>query len=55
MRGKHRPKAFKNRVLSKIFEPQGEEGPGKSIKFHNEELYDSYTAPHIMRVINQRE
>jgi len=29
LRGKHRPRAFKNRVLSKIFEPKREEGPGK--------------------------
>jgi hypothetical protein len=47
---------FENRVLRKKFEPKrDDEVTGEWRRVHNEELYDLYCPPNIMRVINQEE
>jgi len=45
---------FKNSVLRKIFGPKRDEVTGEWRKLHNEELYDLYFSPNIIRVIKSR-
>jgi hypothetical protein len=45
---------FENRVLRKIFGPKKDEVMGGWWKLHNEELYDLYTSPSIIRIIKSR-
>jgi hypothetical protein len=45
---------FENRVLTKTFGPKRDEVTGEWGKLHNEELYDLYSSPHIIRVITSR-
>jgi hypothetical protein len=45
---------FENRVLRKIFGPKRDEVTGEWRRLHNEELYDLYSSPNIMRVIKSR-
>ena len=40
-----------NRVLMRIFGPKRNEVIGERRKLHNEELYDLYSSPNIVRVI----
>jgi hypothetical protein len=42
-------------VLRKIFGPKREEIIGKWRRLHNEELYDPYSSPNIIRVNNQEQ
>ena len=45
---------FENRVARKIFGPKREEVIGQWRKLHNEELYDLYSLPNIVRVVKSR-
>jgi hypothetical protein len=49
-----RLRVFENRVLRRIFGPKGEEVVGSWKRPHNEELYNLYTSPNIVRVIISR-
>jgi hypothetical protein len=50
----HRLGVFENRVIRKIFEPKRDEVTGEWKRLHNEELYDLYFSPNIIRVIKSR-
>jgi len=45
---------FENRALRRIFGPKRDEVTREWRKLHNEELYDLYSSPNIVRVIKQR-
>jgi len=47
-------KVFENMVLRKIFAPRRDEVTGEWRRLHNEELYDLYCSPNIVRVIKWR-
>jgi hypothetical protein len=49
----HKLRVFENSVLRKIFGPKREEA-GSWRKLHNDELYDLYSLPNIIRVIKSR-
>jgi hypothetical protein len=49
-----RLRVFENRVLRRIFGPEGEEVAGGWRSLHNEELHNLYAAPHFIRVIKSR-
>jgi hypothetical protein len=51
LRWKHRLKVFDNRVLSEIFGPKRDKIRGEWRKLNNEELYDLYCPPNIIRAI----
>jgi hypothetical protein len=45
---------FENRVLRRMFGPEGDEVTGEWRKLHNKELHDLYSTPNIFRVIKSR-
>jgi hypothetical protein len=45
---------FQNRVLRRIFGPNGDEVTGEWRRLHNEERNDLYSSPTIIRVIKSR-
>jgi hypothetical protein len=47
-------KVFENRVLKRIFGPKSDEVTGEWRKLRNEERYDLYFLPIIIRVIESR-
>jgi hypothetical protein len=49
LREEHRLKVIGNRVPRRIFEPKRDWG-----KLHNEELYNLYSSPNIVRIIKAR-
>jgi len=51
---RHRLSVFENRVLRRIFGPKRDEVTGDGRKLYNEELYDVYCSPNIVRVIKWR-
>jgi hypothetical protein len=51
LREEHRLRVFENRVLRRIFGPKRDEVTGEWRKLHNEELYDLYSSPSIIRII----
>ena len=50
-----RLRVFENRLLRRIFGPKRDEASGEWRRLHNEELYDLYCLPNIIRVISQEE
>jgi hypothetical protein len=54
LREERRLRVFENRVLRRIFGPKRDEVTGGWRKLHNEELYDLYSSPNIVRVIKPR-
>jgi hypothetical protein len=49
-----RLKVFENRVLRRVFGPKRDEVKEEWRKLHNEELYDLYSLPNIVRVVKSR-
>jgi hypothetical protein len=45
---------FENRVLRRIFGPNRDEVTGEWRKLHNEELYELYSSPNIIRQVKLR-
>jgi hypothetical protein len=45
---------FEKRVLRRIFNPKRDEVMGNWRKLHNEELYNVYSSPNIIRMIKSR-
>jgi hypothetical protein len=54
LREEHRLRVFENRVLSRIFGPKRDEVIGGWRKPYNEELYNLYGSPNIIRIIKSR-
>jgi hypothetical protein len=50
----HKLRIFEIRVLRRIFGPKREEVTGGWSRLHNEELYNLYTSPNIIRTIKSR-
>jgi hypothetical protein len=50
----YRLRIFENRVLRKILGPKRNEVTGEWRRLHNEELYDLYSSPNIIRMIKSR-
>jgi hypothetical protein len=50
LREEQRLGVFGNRVLRRIFGPKRDEITRGWRKFHNEELHNLYSSPHIIRV-----
>jgi hypothetical protein len=51
LREEHRLRVFENRVLWRIFGPQGDEITEDWRKLHNEELHNVHSSPSIIRMI----
>jgi hypothetical protein len=49
-----RLRVFENRVLRGIFGPKRDGVTGEWRRLHNEELYDLYSSPNIIRVVKSR-
>jgi hypothetical protein len=54
LREGHRLRVFQNWMLREIFGPKREKVAGGWRRLHNEELYNLYASPNIIRVINSR-
>jgi hypothetical protein len=54
LREEHRLRAFENRVLRRIFGPKRDEVTGGWRKLYNEELYNLYSSPSIIRMMKAR-
>jgi len=54
MREERGLRVFENRLLGKIFGPKADEVTGDWRTLHNEELYDLYCSPNIVRVNKSR-
>jgi hypothetical protein len=55
LREEHRLRVFENRVLRRIFGPKRDEVKGEWRKLHNEELYNLYSSPDIIRQVTANE
>jgi hypothetical protein len=54
LREEHRLRVFENSVLRKMFGSKRDEVTGDLRRLHDEELYDLYSSPNIIRVIRSR-
>jgi hypothetical protein len=54
LREEHRLRVFENRVLRRIFGPKRDEVTREWRKLHNEELYNLYPSPDIIRQVKSR-
>jgi hypothetical protein len=55
LREEHRPRIFENRMIRKIFGPKRVKVTGEWRRLYNEELYELYPSPNIIRVIKSDE
>jgi hypothetical protein len=55
LREEHRLRDFENRVRRRIFRPKRDGVVGGWRKLHNEELYNLYSLPSIVRIIKEKE
>jgi hypothetical protein len=55
LKEEHRLRMFENRVLRRIFWPKRDEVTGEWSKLYNEELYNLYSSPDIIRQIKSRQ
>jgi hypothetical protein len=55
LREEHILRVFENRVLRRMFGPKRDEVTGEWRKLHNEELYNLYSSPDIIRQVNRYE
>jgi hypothetical protein len=54
LRGEHRLKVLKNRILKKIFGPKRYEVTGEWRRLHNKALKDLYSSPDITQIIKSK-
>jgi len=54
LREKRRLRVFEHRVLRRIFGPKRDEVTGEWTRLHNEELYDLYWSPNVIRVVKSK-
>jgi len=54
LKEEHRLRMFENGVLRRKFGPKRDEVTRECRRLHNEELYDLYPSPNIIRVIKSR-
>ena len=54
LREERRLRVSENRMFRRIFGPKMDEVTEEGRKLHNEELYDLYSSPNIIRVIKSR-
>jgi hypothetical protein len=54
LREKHTLRVFENRVLRRMFQPKRDEVTGAWRKLHNEEFYNLYSSPSVIRMIKSR-
>jgi len=53
-RDEHTLRVFQNRMLTKIFGPKMDKVTGEWRRLRNEELYDQYSSPNIIRMRKSR-
>jgi hypothetical protein len=54
LKEEHRLRVFKNRVLRRTFGPTKDEVTGKWRRLNHKELYDLYSSPNIIQLIESR-
>jgi hypothetical protein len=54
VRGEHKVRVFKNRVVRRIFGPKKDGVTGGWRKLHSKELQNLYSSPSIIRIIKSR-